>query len=712
MTGKLPFLFALFLDPGPAPTSATTPGRQQSVLINGSGVREPSRSLAPELSSAWAGSVTTLTFVPKRVLLGRPLRNENLHDELLPKRIALPVFCSDPLSSNAYATEEILLVLSIGGLAFLHLAPWVAAGVVALLVVVIASYRQTCHAYPNGGGAYAVSRENLGRRPALVAATALLVDYVLTVAVSVAAGVANIVSAFPALAPHAVALSLAFIGLLTLMNLRGVRESGRLFAVPTYGFIATVLLMIGVGLWRALTPGGLVAESAGFPITPEHQVSGILVIGLALRAFSSGCTALTGVEAVSNGVPGFRKPKADNAAATLAIMGSITVVMFIGITTLALLSDVHVVDNLQRLVGAPADYEQRTVIAQVASAVFGDGTILFFAVQTFTAAILVLAANTAYNGFPILSSILAADGYLPRQLYRRGDRLVFSNGVVILAVLAGALVYAFDASTTRLIQLYIIGVFVSFTLSQTGMVVHWTRLLAGPAADAGGLHRKRAVNLVGALVTGLVLVVVLVTKFTHGAWIVVLAMPALYLLMQGIRTHYSHVADELRAGPGGVTLPARVHAIVPVSQLHAPTLRTLAFARATRPSTLRAVTVATNPAETAELEREWLERDVPVPLTVLESPYRDVTGPLLDYVASVRRDSPRDVVSVLIPEYVVRHWWEHLLHNQSALRLKARLLFRPGVMVTSVPWQLGAKVSDDSVGATPHDDRGRATVES
>ena len=592
----------------------------------------------------------------------------------------------------------------------MHLAPWVAAGVVLLLVVVVASYRQTCHAYPDGGGAYAVSKANLGRRPALVAATALLVDYVLTVAVSVAAGVANVVSAFPSLAPHAVVISLGCIAGLTVMNLRGVRESGRLFAVPTYGFIATVLLMIVVGGWQIATGDAPTAESAGFTITPDHQVSGLLVLALALRAFSSGCTALTGVEAVSNGVPSFRRPKAGNAAATLAIMGAVTVVLFVGITTLALVSDVHVVDDVRRLVGAPGGYEQRTVIAQVASAVFGDGTLLFFAVQAFTAAVLVLAANTAYNGFPILSSILAADGYLPRQLYRRGDRLVFSNGVVLLAVLAGLLVYAFDASTTRLIQLYIIGVFLSFTLSQTGMVVHWTRLLRVTGAAhpvAAGLQRKRLVNLLGACCTGVVLVVVLVTKFTHGAWIVVLAMPALYALMQAVRTHYAHVADELRPGPGGVTLPSRVHAVVPVSRVHTPTLQTLAFARAMRPSTLTAVTVATNPAETAELEREWMDRGIPVPLTVLDSPYRDVTGPLLDHVAAIRRESPRDVVSVLIPEYVVRHWWEHLLHNQSALRLKARLLFRPGVMVTSVPWQLGSATSR----RTPHDDPRRATVD-
>ncbi len=632
--------------------------------------------------------------LPKRLLVGRPLRSERLGETLLPKRLALPVFCSDPLSSNAYATEEILLMLSLGGLALLHLTPWVAAVVMALLIVVVLSYRQTCHAYPNGGGAYAVSRANLGRNASLVAASALLVDYVLTVAVSVAAGVQNVVSAIPALRPHAVAVSIGMITVLALMNLRGVKESGTAFAVPTYGFIFVVLTMIAVGFVRIVAGDPPVAESAPFGISATVQASGLAVVLLAMRAFASGCTALTGVEAVSNGVPNFRPPKSRNAAATLAIMGAVTVVMFAGITALAMVSKVHVSADPARLTGTPAGYEQRTVIAQVAGAVFGGyDSIGFFAVQTFTAAILILAANTAFNGFPILASLLGHDGFLPRQFSRRGDRLVFSNGIVILAGLAGLLIWAFEASTTRLIQLYIIGVFISFTLSQSGMVVHWTRELRTTQPEAARMHRSRAINAVGAIFTGVVLVVVLVTKFTHGAWIVVLAMPALFALMKGIRRHYDRIRAELRPGPGGVTLPARVYGVVLVSKLHTPTLRALAYARATRPTTLIAVTVQTDPAESAALLREWTERGIPVPLKVLSSPFRDVTGPVLDLVKDLRRASPRDLVAVFIPEYVVGRWWETLLHNQSALRLKARLLFVPGVMVTNVPWQLGSAES-------------------
>lgn len=651
--------------------------------------------------------MTTLITMPKRLLVGERLRSERLAETLLPKKLALPVFCSDPLSSNAYATEEILLVLSLGGLSLLHLAPWVAGAVILLLCVVVLSYRQTCHAYPNGGGAYTVSRENLGANVALVAASALLVDYVLTVAVSVAAGVANIVSAFPGLTPHAVALSLACVALLAVMNLRGVRESGTVFAIPTYGFVASVFVMLGVGGYRALTGHAPVAESAGFSVVPTHQVSGLLLVALLLRAFSSGCTALTGVEAVSNGVPSFRRPKARNAAATLAIMGGLTVTMFAGITALAMVSKVHVVDDTARLVGAPAGYEQRTVIAQLAGAVFSHASAGFFLVQAFTAAILVLAANTAFNGFPILTSILGGDGYLPRQLHRRGDRLVFSNGIVVLALLAGVLIYAFSASTSRLIQLYIIGVFVSFTLSQLGMVRHWTaQLRRSTSGQRAHLHRARAINAIGAGSTGVVLVVVLVTKFTHGAYIVVIAMPLIFALMKGIERHYGRVDLELRPQPAGVTLPSRVHTIVLVSKLHAPTLQALAYARATRPTTLTALTVQTSPAETEELRAQWVERDVPVELVVLDSPFRDITGPVLEYIAHLRRTSPRDVVAVFIPEYVVGHWWEHLLHNQSALRLKARLLFRPGVMVTSVPWQLRSVGSDREAAG------GRVTVES
>ncbi|GAA4209288.1 APC family permease [Actinocatenispora rupis] len=631
-----------------------------------------------------------MTTLPKRLLVGRAMRSDQLRETLLPKRLALPVFCSDPLSSNAYATEEILLALSVGGLALLHLTWAVAAGVVLLLAVVVLSYRQTCHAYPTGGGAYAVSRANLGQSAALVAASALLIDYVLTVAVSVAAGVANVVSAFPSLGRYAVPLSLAMVLVLTVANLRGLRESGSLFAVPTYGFVVMVFLMLGTGAVRMAVGTPPVAESAAYRIAPAGHLTGLLALAIVLRAFSQGCTALTGVEAVSNGVPNFRPPKGRNAATTLAVMGAMTIAMFAGITALAVAAHVRIADNPARLIGAPAGYQQRTVIAQLAAAVFGGASPLFYLVQAFTALILILAANTAYNGFPILASILGSHGFLPRQFGRRGDKLVFSNGIIILALLAGGLIAAFDASTTRLIQLYIVGVFVSFTLSQFGMVRHWSRVLATERdrRERRRLHRSRAVNAVGATVTAVVLVVVLVSKFSHGAWLVVIAMPLVFLLMRGISRHYRRVDDELAPEPGGVVLPPRVHAVVLVSRIHKPTLRALAYARATRPDSLTALTVATGTGEAAALQAEWADRGIPVPLTVLDSPYRDITRPVLDFVHSQHTSGPRDVTVVYVPEYVVGRWWEQLLHNQSALRLKARLLFEAGVMVTSVPWRL------------------------
>jgi len=634
----------------------------------------------------------SVASMPKRLVVGRRLSSARQEHTLLPKKLALPVFCSDPLSSNAYATQEILLVLSLGGVALLHLAPWVALAVVLLLVIVIASYRQTCHAYPTGGGAYAVSRANLGRAASLTAASALLVDYVLTVAVSVAAGVSNIVSAVPELAPHAVALSIGCVVLLALMNLRGVKESGVAFAVPTYGFVTAVFAMLVVGFLATALGHAPVAESARYGVEAQTHVTGLLLLLLLLRAFASGCTALTGVEAVSNGVPNFKKPKARNAASTLTIMGALTVLMFVGITALAMISGVHITGSLSQLVGAPNGYVQRTVIAQLAGAVFGTGSVGFYAVQVFTAAILVLAANTAFNGFPILASILASDGFLPRQFARRGDRLVFSNGIVILAALAIVLIVAFHANTSRLIQLYIIGVFVSFTLSQAGMVRHWRTKLRVETAPGvrRSMHRGLAINGLGALTTSVVLVIVLMTKFTHGAWIVVIAMPLLFLMMTAIRRHYDNVADELAPPPGGVPLPSRVQVVVPVSKLHTPTLRALAFARASRPHSIQAVTVQTSTEETHRLMEEWADRGIPYPLVVLYSPYRELTRPIVDFVRQLHRTNPRDLVSVFIPEYVVGHWWEHLLHNQSALRLKTRLLFQPGVMVTSVPWQLGS----------------------
>ncbi|MCP2243853.1 APC family permease [Lentzea aerocolonigenes] len=638
----------------------------------------------------------------KRLVLGRPFRSDRLGETLLPKRLALPIFASDPLSSVAYATQEILLILTLGGLAFLHLAPWVGLAVAVLLTVVVISYRQVVRAYPSGGGSYEVASRNLGRSAGLVVAAALMVDYIMTVAVSVAAGVDNIISALPELNPYRVAINLGFVAFLTAMNLRGVRESGRTFAVPTYAFIAGVLLMITVGLVRTVFGDAPVAESAGYDIRPEQVgLSTLAVAFLVLRAFSSGCTALTGAEAISNGVPAFRKPKSHNAAVTMLLMGGISVVMFVGVTALALIADVRFTEHTCDLIGFVGNCEtdpQRTVIAQLAAAVFGgDQTFFFYYIQAATALILILAANTAYNGFPLLGSILAQDRYLPRQLHTRGDRLAFSNGIVVLAAIAGALIYAFDGSATRLIQLYIVGVFTSFTLCQAGMVRHWNRELvhATTGAERRRIHRARWINALGACFTGVVLVVVLVTKFTHGAYLVVIAIPLLYLMMRAIHRHYDQVREELRAGTDTETLPSRVHALVLVSTLHKPTLRAISFARATRPDTVAAITVNVDDAETRALQREWDARGMKIPLKVIESPYREVTRPVLDYVKNLQRSSPRDVVCIYIPEYVVGRWWENLLHNQSALRLKGRLLFEPGVMVTSVPWQLASTTRRD-----------------
>jgi amino acid transporter len=629
------------------------------------------------------------------VVVGRPLRSDRLTEQSLPKRLALPVFASDPLSSVAYATQEILLVLAVGGTALMYLATPVAAAVVLLLAVVVVSYRQVVRAYPSGGGSYEVASRNLGRSAGLVVAAALLVDYVMTVAVSVAAGVDNIISAAPSLNPDRVAINVAFITVLTAMNLRGVRESGKAFAIPTYLFITGLVVMIAVGVGRALFGTAPVAESASYHVRAEHAgLAGAALLFVTLRAFASGCTALTGVEAISNGVPAFKPPRSENAARTMAAMGLIAIGLFAGITGLALMTGVKVAENTCDLVGFTgncATDPQRTVIAQLAASIFGGSdSIGFYVIQATTALILILAANTAFNGFPLLTSILAHDRYLPRQLHTRGDRLVFSNGILVLSLVAMLLIVAFDGSVTRLIQLYILGVFTSFTLSQAGMVRHWNRHL-GVERDPRirrQMHTSRIINALGAVMTGLVLVIVLATKFTHGAYLVVIAVPILYGLMRGIRRHYDRTARELEPEPGGMVLPARIHAVVPVSQLHRPTLRALAYARATRPDSLTAVTVAISAEEVRALQAEWTERDIPVPLLVLDSPYRDITGPLLDYIAELRQNRPRDVVVVYIPEYVVGHWWEHLLHNQSALRLKARLLFQPGVMVTSVPWQL------------------------
>jgi amino acid transporter len=624
--------------------------------------------------------VSTTTGALKRVLVGRPLRSTQLGDTLLPKVLALPIFCSDPISSVAYATEEILLVSGFGGAAYLSLSKPVAAAVALLLVVVVASYRQTCYAYPSGGGAFVVSQDNFGSTAALTAGSALLVDYVMTVAVSVVAGVAAITSAAPSVQKYAVELSVGFVVLITLVNLRGIKESGKAFAVPTYTFIVGVFLLFGFAAVRTLFGHGVPdAQSAHEHLAKTVGVGGAATVILALRAFASGCTALTGVEAISNGVPSFRKPQSKNAARTLVIMGTLAVTMFVGITLFAL--SIHARAYAS---GSPS------VISQLASAVWGRHSPLYVVFQAATAGILILAANTAFSGFPMLASILAQNRYLPRQLHTRGDRLVFSNGILLLSAAAIALIIAFDANVDKLIQLYIIGVFTSFTLSQAGMVRHWNRQLVteGPGSRRK-IRRAQAINFAGAVITGLVLVIVVLTKVTHGAWLAIVAMVILFIVMRGIRRHYDNVRQELDVEDAErPVLPSRNHAIVLVSTVHLPTLRALAFASSLRPHSIEALTVSVDQAATDRLQEEWLRRDLRVPLHVLDSPYREITRPVVRYVREVHRESPRDVVTVFIPEYVVGHWWEQLLHNQSALRIKGRLLFEPGVMVVSVPWQL------------------------
>ncbi|MER5469514.1 APC family permease [Streptomyces sp. NPDC002935] len=647
-----------------------------------------------------------VTGILKRLVIGRAMRSEELRETLLPKRLALPVFASDPLSSVAYATQEILLVLTLGGLAYLHFTPWIAGAVVALMAVVVLSYRQVVHAYPSGGGSFEVASTNLGPSAGLVVAASLLVDYVMTVAVSVASGVDNIISAIPGLADQRVPMAIGFVAVLAAINLRGMRESGRAFAAPTYLFIGGILIMVVTGLIRYVLGNPPVAESAAYGITPapaDAHLAGLALVMLVLRAFSSGCTALTGVEAISNGVPAFRKPKSRNAATTLAVMGGLAVVMFVGVTTLALVSKVHITNDACRLTGLSGDcatYTQRTVIAQIAAAVFGgENSFGFYFIQAVTALVLILAANTAFNGFPLLSSILAQHRYLPRQLHNRGDRLAFSNGILALAIVAGLLLWGFRANVTSLIHLYILGVFTSFTLSQLGMVRHWNRELRGEPDPATRRRHQtaRVINAVGAVVTGLVLLIVLTTKFTQGAWLAVLSAAVLWVMMRAIRRHYDSTAAELAVTDphGELVPPSRVFAIVLVSTLHKPTLRALAYAHAVRPDRLEALTVSVDPDATAELRRRWEEYGIDVPLKIIDSPYREITKPVVGYVRSVRRESPRDVVAVFVPEYVVGHWWENLLHNQSALWLKSRLLFTPGVMVTSVPWQLSSSAHAD-----------------
>ena len=769
--------------------------------------------------------------VLKRLLFGRRLATEEAGHQLLPKILALPVFASDALSSNAYATEEILLVLILAGTSPLGKAIPIALAVAALLVIVVTSYRQTVQAYPKGGGSYIVTKENIGVTAGLVAAAALLTDYVLTVAVSVAAGAFAIGSLIAPLLNHKVAMALIFILFITVMNLRGVKESGTAFAIPTYAFIVCVLATLAYGAMRCI--GGcptseIARETAHLGPAAFGPPIGLSVF-LILRAFSSGSTALTGVEAIADGVAAFRKPQAKNAAATLALLGVVSITMFLGITLLANKLHVRPLDSKiahTLTVKLGHEVEEKSVVAQIGDTIWNGG-VGFILLQITTALVLILAANTAYQDFPRLSSILAGDRFMPRQFVNRGDRLVFSNGVIMLALFASLLVVVYQAELTRLIQLYVVGVFTSFTLSQTGMVLRWRRLRPPK------WQRKATVNAIGAATTGVVLIVVASTKFTHGAWIVIAAVPLIVMLFKAINRHYQSVGTQLRDSVGlpraaggtraivvvprvdeatmralgyaralrpvelralhvasdgsedvvrsewvarGLSVPIdvdaesddlvdgvrkRVHelrqsedefvtvvvpealdprrvrhflrgrrelmlkaamlfeprvvvtdvptltgdgddsvassgpimpthnvALVLVSGVHNATLRAIAYGSAIRPSELRAITFNTDDAQTQRIMRDWAEAGVDASLEVLDSPFREVTGPLVRLVRQIREGSPNTVVTIIVPEFVVAKWYHQFLHNQTALAIKGAMLFEPGVVVTSVPYHL------------------------
>jgi len=607
----------------------------------------------------------------KRLLLGRPLATHEEHRQRLPKRLGLAVFASDAISSTAYATEEILLILvPVAGMAALHLLLPISGVVVVVLAIVAVSYRQTIYAYPNGGGAYIVARDNLGSRASLVAGASLLVDYTLTVAVSVSAGVAAVVSAYPTLRGHEVAIAVSVVAFMTLANLRGAKESGTLFAIPTYLYIVGLTLLIGVGLWRLST-----GDLAPLPVDQADLselggghgglvgVAGALLLA---RAFSSGAVALTGTEAITNGIQAFRPPESRNAATTLVMMATILGGSFFGLSLLA--------DRLR-----PTVSEHETLLSIMGGAVFGRGSALYLFVQLTTMAILFLAANTAFADFPRLSSIIAADGYLPRQLAHRGDRLVFSNGIVVLAVTACVLLAAFGGRTTALIPLYAVGVFTGFTISQTGMVRHHAR------ERERGWRRGQLVNGLGAVATGLVLVVVVVSKFTTGAWIPAIVIPAIVVLFRAIHRHYEHVRRQLRI-PDDWRHVERVHlAVLLVGGVHRGTLEALAYARALQPDRLIAVHVAADEDAADAVCRRWGRAATGVDLTVVIDHYRELYEPVMRLINELDDHAEDSHLTVVLPEFTTRHWWEALLHNQSAWLLKAELAKRPNTVTISVP---------------------------
>jgi len=608
-------------------------------------------------------------FQLKRVLVGAPIPSHQAHHERLSRVTGLAVLSSDALSSVAYATEEILRVLLVGGVAALSLATPIGVVIAITLAMVVFSYRQTIHAYPSGGGAYIVAKENLGTPASLVAAASLLIDYVLTVAVSVAAGVAALTSAFPQWRPYRVEIALGFVAVLTVGNLRGVRDSGRIFAVPTYFFIASIAGVLALGAWRYFTGAIVPPHELAQPATATN----LLTTFALLTAFSNGCTAMTGVEAVSNGVPAFRPPESRNAASTLVIMGLLAITMFLGITLLA--HSYAIVPN-----------DAETVISQLARATFGGGTALYYAAQTATMLILVLAANTAYADFPRLASIVARDRFLPRQFTNQGDRLAFSNGILILSALAATLLVAFAGDTHALIPLYMIGVFVSFTLSQTGMVCHWR------TSRAPGWRSSAFVNGSGALVTAIVLVIVAITKAAEGAWLIIVMIPALVALFTITRRHYDRVASELTLKDWEPESAGRHIVLVPLGGIQRAVVKALRYARSLA-GDVRAVYVELDPASANTLRGQWNQWGQGVALVVLESPYRSLMEPLVEYIEQLQREDPSAYITVILPEFVPHKLWQHLLHNQHALLIKGALLFKPNVVVTSVPFHLGRQAA-------------------
>src|SRR5437588_1608439 len=668
----------------------------------------------------------------KRLLVGSPIRTARLAHERLTKKTALAIFASDALSSTAYATEQILLVLAAAYVAgqtdaFSRVIPISIARAI-LLVIVAISYLQTIYAYPAGGGAFIVAKENLGTLPGLVAGASLLVDYVLTVSVSVAAGVEAITSAMvgtrlAGLHNHRVWLCLFFIAFITVANLRGVREAGSLFAAPSYAFIFSFLCLIGYGLVRYYLNPGIVSapNDADLKIAEGYHAQPLNLL-LLLGAFANGCAALTGIEAISNGVQAFKQPESKNAATTLSWMAALLITMFLGASVLTRLFNIH-----------PLEHE--TVISQIARIVFvGPLGWFYYVVQATTAAILILAANTSFAGFPRLSSLLARDRFLPRQLANLGDRLVFSNGIVLLAVFSGVLVWAFRGDTSRLIPLYAVGVFLSFTLSQAGMVVHWWRegnMLRGmreaaglsmpfaPATQsqsennlAGKIEARRlteaprsmaeveqfqkkshwkkylVINGIGAISTFVVLMVFILTKFMHGAWIVVVLIPLLVLMFLRIHRHYFEVAQQLSTEGLEGLRPIRHEVIVPISGIHRGVIAALEYAKSIAPHHVTAVYVNLDEETTQKLREKWQQWGSGVNLVVVASPYRSLLRPLLNYVDRVKRSSPGDVITIVLPEFVPAKWWQNLLHNQNTLFLKGALLFKRGVVVTNVPYHL------------------------